>query len=54
MSAPPVGAHSGEHSPPTTITCMGTEATTLANLVVKGSFERSTPPPQISEAEHDC
>lgn len=33
---------------------MGTEATTLANLVVKDSFERSATPPQISETEHDC
>lgn len=35
MSSSPVGANSSERSPPTTITCMGTEATTLANLVVK-------------------
>lgn len=33
---------------------MGTEATTLANSVVRDSFERSAPPPQMSETEHDC
>lgn len=54
MSASPVGTNSSEYSPPTTIMCMGTEATTLANLVVKDSFERSATPPQIPETEHDC
>lgn len=52
-SAPPVGANSSEHSPMTTITCMGTEANTSANLVVRDSFERSASP-QMSETEHDC